>query len=45
MVLNNQVPANKQNEKLIRSIIRYLAEMAIYNDLKAFFKENMVPLF
>lgn len=45
MIVNGQVPASKQNERLIRAIIRYFAEMAVYNDLKAFFKDNMVPLF
>lgn len=33
MVCNKQVPSNKQNEKLIQAIIRYLNEMAAYPDL------------
>ena len=45
MVCNKHVPSNKQNEKLIQAVIRYLSEMASYPDLHNFFKTNMVTLF
>ena len=45
MVCNNQVPSNKQNEKLIQAVIRYLNEMASYPDLNEFFKTNMISVF
>lgn len=45
MVCNNQVPAIKQNEKLIQAVIRYLNEMSTYSELGEFFKTNMMSLF
>lgn len=45
MVLNKWVPSNKQNEKLIQAVIRYLNEMATFPELGEFFKTNMMSLF
>ena len=45
MVLNQKVPSNKQNEKLIQAIIRYINEMSSYPELYDFFKTNMISLF
>jgi Cse1 len=45
MVCNKQVPAVKQNEKLIQAVIRYLSEMSTYTELGDFFKTNMMSLF
>jgi len=42
MVLNGQVGANKQNEKLVQVVIRYLSEMSTFPDLVDFFKGNML---
>jgi hypothetical protein len=39
------VPSNKQNEKLIQAIIRYLNEMSSYPELEQFFKTNMITIF
>jgi len=43
--MNKQVPSNKQNEKLIQAIIRYLNEMSGYPELAPIFKTNMLNLF
>jgi Cse1 len=45
MVLNKWVTANKQNEKLIQNVIKYLSEMSNYPDLTEFFKINMLNIF
>jgi hypothetical protein len=42
MVLNGQVGASKQNEKLVQVVIRYLSEMSTFPDLVDFFKGNML---
>jgi len=45
MVLNGQVAASKQNEKLIQVVIKYLSEMSSFQNLHPFFKANMLQLF
>lgn len=45
MVINKQVPSSKSHEKLIQAVIRYLSEMAGYQELAPFFKTNMLSLF
>lgn len=45
MVLNGQVAASKQNEKLIQVVIKYLSEMSTFHNLHPFFKANMLQLF
>lgn len=45
MVLNGQVSASKQNEKLVQVVIRYLSEMSTFPDLVEFFRGIMLQLF
>lgn len=45
MVLNGQVSASKQNEKLVQVVIRYLSEMSTFPDLVEFFRGSMLQLF
>lgn len=42
MVINGQVGASKQNEKLVQVVIRYLSEMSTFPDLADFFRGIMV---
>jgi hypothetical protein len=45
MVLNGQVNASKQNEKVVQVVIRYLSEMSTFPDLIEFFRGIMLQLF
>ena len=45
MVLNGQVSAQKQNEKLVQVVIKYLSEMSTFPDLGEFFRGIMLQLF